>query len=104
MLIEFPDQKIRQKKLSQLIDIEDKVWLQVGENDRVFGIADEDLERKTKEKTSAVHFLRFELSKLMTKDLKSEKTLFAGIDHPNYNVRTQEIPKSTSDSLSKDLS
>ena len=103
MLIEFPDEVIRKEKLGQLIGIEHKVWLQVGENDRIFAIADEDLERRTEEKTSAVHFLRFELSNLMVKDLQSGATLFAGIDHPNYNIRTQEIQKATSDSLTLDL-
>ena len=103
MLIEFPDEVIRKEKLGQLIGIEHKVWLQVGENDRIFAIADEDLKRKTEEKTSVVHFLRFELSNLMVKDLQSDSTLFAGVDHLNYNVRTQEIQKATSDSLIQDL-
>ena len=103
MLIEFPDAVERKEKLSYLIGIEDKVWLQIGENERIFGIADEDLVRSDEEKTSAVHFLRFELSNLMIKDLKSKVTLFAGISHPNYNVRTQEIAQSISNSLSKDL-
>ena len=103
MLIEFPDAGERRDKLVNLIGIEHKVWLQVGENERIFAIADEDLERSDEEKTSAVHFLRFELSKLMAKDLKANVTLFAGISHPNYNVRTQEISQSTSNSLSKDL-
>ena len=103
MLIEFPDAEERKEKLSYLIGIEDKVWLQIGEIERIFGIADEDLERSDEEKTSAVHFLRFELSNLMIKDLKSKVTLFAGISHPNYNVRTQEIAQSISNSLSKDL-
>ena len=103
MLIEFPDEVIRKEKLGQLTGIEHKVWLQVGENVRIFAIADEDLEKTTEEKTSAVHFLRFELSNLMVKDLQSGATLFAGIDHPNYNIRTQEIQKATSDSLTQDL-
>ncbi len=103
MLIEFPDEVIRKEKLGQLTGIEHKVWLQVGENVRIFAIADEDLEKTTEEKTSAVHFLRFELSNLMVKDLQSGATLFAGIDHTNYNVRTQEIQKATSDSLNQDL-
>ena len=103
MLIEFPDEVIRKEKLGQLTGIEHKVWLQIGENIRIFAIADEDLEKTTEEKTSAVHFLRFELSNLMVKDLQSGATLFAGIDHTNYNVRTQEIQKATSDSLNQDL-
>ena len=103
MLIEFPDEVIRKEKLGQLTGIEHKVWLQVGENVRIFAIADEDLEKGTGVKTSAVHFLRFELSNLMIKDFQSGATLFAGIDHTNYNVRTQEIQKATSDSLNQDL-
>ena len=103
MVIEIPDQKVSLEKLSQLIGIEDKVWLQIGENDRVFAIADEVQDRANEEKTSAVHFLRFELSKLMIKELKSGITLFAGISHPNYNVRTQEVAQTTSSSLSDDL-
>ena len=103
MVVEFPDQKVSLERLSQLIGIEDKVWLQIGENDRVFAIADEVLDEANEEKTSAVHFLRFELSKLMIKELKSGITLFAGISHPNYNVRTQEVAQTTSSSLSNDL-
>ena len=103
MFIEFQKESVRKEKLKSLVGIEDKVWLQVGENDRIFAIADEDLERSSHDKTSAVHFLRFELSNLMVKDLQSGLTLFAGIDHPEYNVRTQEIEKKTSDSLLEDF-
>lgn len=103
MIIEFPDQKVSLERLSQLIGIEDKVWLQIGENDRVFAIAEEVLDRTNKGKTSVVHFLRFELSKLMIKELKSGITLFAGIGHPSYNVRTQEVAQTISSSLSNDL-
>jgi hypothetical protein len=104
MMIEFPDETIRKERLSQLVAIEKRMWLQVGENERTFAEADEDLERSTEEKTSAVHFLRFELTDLMVKDLKSGVTLFAGIEHPNYNIRTQEIPTVTSSALAEDLS
>jgi len=104
MMIEFPDETIRKERLTQLVAIEKRVWLQVGENERTFAQADEDLERSTEEKTSAVHFLRFELTDLMVKDLKSGITLFAGIEHPNYNIRTQEIPVVTSSALAEDLS
>ena len=104
MMIEFPDETIRKERLAQLVAIERRVWLQVGENERTFAEADEDLERSTEEKTSAVHFLRFELTDLMVKDLKSGVTLFAGIEHPNYNIRTQEIPTVTSAALAEDLS
>ena len=103
MLIEYPDDVIRKKELSQLIGIEHKAWLQIGENDRIFANTNEVLERTAEEKTSKVDFLLFELSNLMVKDLKAGATLFAGIDHPNYNVRTQEIRKKISDSLTQDL-
>ena len=103
MFIEFQKESVRKEKLKTLVGIEDKVWLQVGENDRIFAIADEDLERSSHDKTSAVHFLRFELSNLMVKDLQSGSTLFAGIDHPEYNVRTPEIERKTSDSLLEDF-
>ncbi len=103
MFIEFQKESVRKEKLKFLVGIEDKVWLQVGENDRIFAIADEDLERSSHDKTSAVHFLRFELSNLMVKDLQSGSTLFAGIDHPEYNIRTPEIERKTSDSLLEDF-
>ena len=103
MLIEFPSEIIKKNKLSQLNNIENNVWLQVGENDRIFAVAYENSEKTAKENTSSLHFLRFEFSNLMIKDLQSGATLFAGIDHPNYNVRTQEIPGTTSDSLAQDL-
>ena len=103
MLIEFPSEIIKKDKLSQLNNIENNVWLQVGENDRIFAVAVENSERAVKEKTSSLHFLCFEFGSLMIKDLQSGSTLFAGIDHPNYNVRTQEIPRTTSDSLAQDL-
>ena len=103
MFIEFQKESVRKEKLKFLVGIEDKVWLQVGENDRIFAIADEDLERSSHDKTSAVHFLRFELSNLMIKDLQSGSTLFAGIDHPEYNIRTPEIERKTSDSLLEDF-
>ena len=103
MFIEFQKESVRKEKLKSLVGIEDKVWLQVGENDRIFAIADEDLERSSHDKTSAVHFLRFELSNLMVKDLQSGSTLFAGIDHHEYNIRTPEIGKKTSDSLLEDF-
>ena len=103
MLIEFPSEIIKKNKLSQLNNIENNVWVQVGENDRIFAVAYENSEKTAKENTSSLHFLRFEFSNLLIKDLQSGATLFAGIDHPNYNVRTQEIPGTTSDSLAQDL-
>ena len=103
MLIEFPEENIRKERLREMYLIEDKVWLQIGGNDRVFAITDEDLERSNDEKTSDVHFLRFEFSANMITDFKEGTPLYAGIDHPKYNVRTKEISIATVSSLSSDL-
>ena len=104
MLIEYPDRDIRAEKLKDLHLVENKVWLQIGENERVYAIADEDLERSNEEKTSAVHFLRFEFDKNMIEDFKSTKMLYAGIDHPKYNIKTKETRLRTIESLATDFS
>lgn len=103
MLIEYPDKEVRAAKLRDLHLVEDKVWLQIGENERVFAIADEDLERSNEEKTSAVHFLRFEFNEAMIEDFKNKKMLYAGIDHPNYNIKTKEVALATVESLAADF-
>ncbi len=80
-MVEFPDVDERQAMLTRLIGIEDRIWMQVGDLPRICPIADEDLERSNGEKTSAVHFLRFELSADQVQSLKSGAPLAAGIDH-----------------------
>ena len=87
-----------EEKLDQLSGVESQVWLQVGENDRVFSTLQENLEGQSQ------YSLGFNLTNLMLKDLQSGATLFAGVEHPNYNVRTQEIPRTVSDFLAQDLS
>tara|TARA_B100001167_G_scaffold24754_1_gene13086 strand:+ start:237 stop:668 length:432 start_codon:yes stop_codon:yes gene_type:complete len=104
MSIKFSDEKILKEKLSQFSGIENKVWLQVGENDRIFASSKKNAETDTAKKTSSNYFLCFEFTNLMIKDLQSGATLFAGVEHPNYNVRTQEIPRTVSDFLAQDLS
>ena len=104
MSIKFSDEKILKEKLSQFSGIENKVWLQVGENDRIFASSQKSIETHTAKKTSSNYFLCFEFTNLMIKDLQSGATLFAGVEHPNYNVRTQEIPRTVSDLLAQDLS
>ena len=104
MSVKFFDENIIKEKLSQFSGIENKVWLQVGENDRIFASAQKTVETHTEKKTSSNYFLCFEFTNLMIKDLQSGATLFAGVEHPNYNVRTQEIPRSVSDFLAQDLS
>jgi len=86
MMIEYPDVAERQRALAQLKGIEDRVWMQVGGLARVYAIADEDLERENAEKTSAVHFLRFELDRKMRAALQAGAGLTVGIDHPNYRA------------------
>jgi len=83
-MIEYPDPVVRAAQLEKMVGVEDLVWMQVGEHDRVWAIADEDLERSTAEKTSAVHFLRFELSDEMAQALKEGAELHAGVQHPVY--------------------
>ena len=88
--------KSKKENLDNFKGIEEKVWVQVGENDRVYAIVQEE---KNKGKRSLDFFLLFNLTSLMFKDLQSGATLFAGIEHPNYNVRTPEIPRSIFESL-----
>lgn len=104
MSVKFSDEKIIKEKLNQFSGIENKVWLQVGENDRIFASSQKNVGKHTENKTSSNYFLCFEFTNLMIKDLQSGATLFAGVEHPNYNVRTQEIPRSVSDLLAQDLS
>ncbi len=103
MLIEYPDESERKQALARLIDIEDKVWIQVEGQPKVFAIADEDLERETDEKTSSVHFMRFELTAGMKQALKQGHSLAIGIDHPNYTVSGDKVSEAVRQSLMNDL-
>ena len=103
MLIEYPDESERKKALARLIDIEDKVWVQVNGQAKAFSIADEDLERETEEKTSSVHFLKFELTARMKDALKQGQSLAMGIGHPNYQVTLEQVPEAVRQSLINDL-
>ena len=102
MMIEYPDIEERRRMLSKLIGIEDRVWVQIAGHERVHAIADEDLERETAEKTSSVHFLRFELAPAMVGALKAGAAVTMGIDHPAYGVSV-EVSKAVRDSLTGDL-
>lgn len=102
-MVEFPDIEERRAMLSRLVGIEDKVWLRVDGHDKVYPIADEDLERDDETKTSAVHFLRFELDADMIASLRGGSGLAAGIDHPNYQVEVPGVPGNVRDSLLADL-
>ena len=104
MMIEYPDPAIRAAKLAILIDIEDQVWVRVAEHAPVYAIADEDLERENSEKTSAVHFLRFELTPEMIQSLHQGATLSMGADHPAYQASMDIVDAGIRASLLKDLS
>ena len=97
LTLKFSGKQAEKERLDQLSCVENQVWLQVGENDRVFSTLQENLEQSQ-------YSLCFNLTNLMLKDLQSGMTLFAGVEHPYYNVRTQEIPRTVSDSLAQDLS
>ncbi|MBI3525344.1 MAG: DUF3501 family protein [Betaproteobacteria bacterium] len=102
MLIEYPDEAQRRVELARLLNVEDKIWVRVAGHDKVFAIADEDLERTTADKTSAVHFLRFELTPAMVAAAKSGQAIGMGVDHPNYTV-SLEVPDATRETLVADL-
>ena len=102
-MLEFPDASERKKMLSRLIGIEQKVWLQVTDLDKIRAIADEDLERVDEEKTSAVHFLRFELSPEQIDALKGGAGLASGIDHENCQVEIRPVAENIRRSLLGDL-
>jgi hypothetical protein len=104
MLIEYSDEDERRRMLARLKGIERRVWVQVQGEARVHAIADEDLERENEEKTSAVHFLRFELSGAMRERLKSGAALAIGVDHPEYSFAADPVPAQTRAALARDLS
>ncbi len=103
MMIEYPDVEERRRALAKLKGIEDRVYVQVEGSPRVYAIADEDLERENEEKTSSVHFLRFELTEDMAKALKYGVGLAVGVDHPAYSAVVDPVPAEIRNSLVGDL-
>jgi len=102
MLIEYPDVEERKRMLERLKGIEREVWVQVQGCSGVHAIADEDLERETEEKTSSVHFLRFELTPEMCQALRKGAAVSVGVDHPEYRARI-ELPSEVRAALAADL-
>jgi hypothetical protein len=102
-MIEFEDARERRRQLAKLVGIEDCVWMKVDDNDPIIPVYDEDLERTTGDKTSSVHFMRFELSDADLKALKDGAPISAGINHQMYNYTISPIPAETRDSLVNDL-
>jgi hypothetical protein len=103
MMIEYSDVAERQDMLAKMKGIEDRVWVQVGGYDKVWAIADEDLERSNEEKTSAVHFLRFELDTDMAEAMKSGQPLNIGIEHPSCCVQIEPVGEDLHQTLTSDL-
>ncbi len=102
-MIEFPDEDERRAMLRKLIGVEDRVYMQINGHQRVYAIADEDLERSNEQQTSAVHFLRFELSGEQVGSLRNGASLAAGIDHDSYRVEISPLTDNIRQSLLADL-
>ena len=99
----MPSARARLPQLERLLGIEDRVWLQVQDCERIYPIADEDLDRSRADKTSSVHFLRYELAPTMIAAVQRGATISAGIDHPAYTVGGVPLDGPTRDSLAADL-
>lgn len=102
-LVEYEDVAERKAALSRLIGIEDKVWMRVQGFDKVWAIADEDMDRETEEKTSAVHFLRFEFTPAMIAAAKEGAALGVGIDHDHYRAAVEALPEPVRKALVADF-
>jgi len=103
MMIEYDDPVERKRELAQLKGIEDKVYVQVDGHAKAYAIADEDLERENEEKTSSVHFLRFELTPSMIASFKGGAAVAVGCDHPHYAHRIDELAPEVQSALAKDF-
>jgi hypothetical protein len=103
MLIEYDDPAGRKEALAKMKGIEDMAWMRVEGSPKVFAIADEDLERENEEKTSSVHFLRFELTEDMAAALKYGVGLAIGVSHPYYTAELAPVPAGIRNALAKDL-
>ena len=102
-MLEYEDAEERKVALAKLKGVEDEAWIRVKDHDRVYALADEDLERQNDEKTSAVHFMRFELSQEMCETVKNGANISMGIDHENLSQQQDPIPRNIRDSLAADL-
>jgi hypothetical protein len=103
MFIEYPEVDDRRRALVLLKGIERHVWVEIEGCERVYAIADEDLERENEEKTSSVHFLRFELDAAARGRLKEGATLSIGVDHPVYTAALQPVPAEVREALARDI-
>jgi hypothetical protein len=102
-MLEYPDPAERAAALAVLKNIENRVWIQVADHERVWGIADEDLDRENEQKTSSVHFLRFEFTPAMIRALKQGAALNMGIDHPKYREQMAPVAPNIRAALAADF-
>ena len=102
-MLEFPDADQRRVELGRLVGIEDRTWVRVDQHDPVYAVADEDMDRETDDKTSAVHFLRFELTRSMADAAKTGTAISMGIDHPHYDYSVGPISEAVRETLRADL-
>lgn len=102
-MIQYNDEQDRHAALARMIGIEDRVWVKIAGHEHVWAIADEDLERENEQKTSAVHFLRFELAPVMAAAAKAGAAIGVGIEHPAYCHQAEPIPDDVRASLVQDL-
>ena len=102
MFVEFTEVEERRRMLEVLKGIERRVWVQVDGAERIYALADEDLERENEDKTSAVHFLRFEIPPAVRERLRADARLTVGVDHPQYEASC-EISGEQRASLARDL-
>jgi len=103
MMIEYEDPLVRKTELARLKGVESRVYVQVDGQPKVYAIADEDMERENEEKTSSVHFLRFELEPTAIASWKAGAAVAIGVDHPHYAVRLDEVAPQVQSSLARDF-
>ncbi len=102
-MIEYSDVAERQAALAKLVEIENQVWIEIADTDRIYAIADEDLDRTTSDKTSAVHFLRFQLNAEQIAAVKANAEIGVGIDHVNYKFENKPVADNIREALAADI-
>lgn len=103
MLIEYPDPEERRTMLAKLIGIEDRVWVSVEGHERIYAIADEDLDRENEQKTSSVHFLRFQFTPAAIAAMRKGSPVAMGIDHPACSITVDPLAPAVVQSLAADF-
>lgn len=103
MMIEYVNIDERKQKLADLLGVEERVWVQVGVGDKIYAVADEDMDRSTEDKTSSVHFLRFQLPKQDIEKARQGSEISIGVDHPHYSATLSPLPDDIAKALRSDL-